>query len=176
MRLKLEWRTPEWRLGSGADFRGLSRHDWIIKGWSLDKMFTCLGKPSMFTLASWSFHPFMPTRRPTSIKLKSLAVLLCSLFTSWNSMVLLALYPSWSPMLHLDSVANSDSEKSLGLYLGTSLITARFFPVLMKDQTLLWSISLCQWFTSLPTILLHAPGIRCPREPPDVVIFLRFLC
>lgn len=57
MRLKFEWRTPGWRLRPGADFRSLSRHDWIIKGWSLDKMFTRLGKPSVFTLANWS--PFI---------------------------------------------------------------------------------------------------------------------
>lgn len=64
---------------------------------------------------------------------------------------------------------NSGSEKSLGLYPGTGLSSARFFPALVKgDQAVLWSTSSGHWLSSFPTTPLHAPGILRSQTHPDV--------
>lgn len=125
----------------------------------------------MFTFSNWS--PFIPSHslgdQHPSIKLAFLAVLLCSLFISWTSMLCLGSFS----LLISHPMPNSGLKKSLGLYPATSLISARFFPALVKaDQTLLWSISFWQWFASLPTTLLHAPGILCSQGHPDVCSLL----
>lgn len=177
MRLRSERRTPEWRLGPGADFRSLSRHNRIIKGWSLDKMFTCLEKPEVFTLASWS--PFIPScppgdQRPLSSGCwQSCSVPCLHPELAWYAWLCV---PVWFPMPPLDLTPNAGSEKLPGTLLRQQFNQCQVFSAPMKgDETLLWSISLWQWFASLPTTLLHTPRIRCPQGPPDAVSFLRFL-
>lgn len=125
----------------------------------------------MFTFSNWS--PFIPWHslgdQHPSIKLASLAVLLYSLFISWTSMLC---FGSFS-LLISHPMPNSGSKKSLGLYPATSLISARFFPALVKaDQTLLWSISFWQWFASLPTTFFRALCILYSQGHPDVCSLL----
>lgn len=110
-----------------------------------------------------------PTRRPASIKLIPWLYSFVHCLYPETVWIHLALYPSRSPMLPLDPMLNSGSEKSLGLYPGTSLISARFFPSLMKGgQALLWSNIFLATVCFLPTTLLHAPGILCSPGHPDV--------
>lgn len=140
LRLRSVLRTPEGGLDQGQTSGAYQIMSELSKGGAWAGCSLVQMSLQRLPWAADFFSSPPPTRRPAYIILIPWLYCFVRCLQPETVWIHLALYPSWSPILRLDPMLNSGSEKPLGLYPGTSLIGARFFPSLMKgDQALLWS-------------------------------------